>query len=127
MKTIEVVAAVIKDKDKILSTQRGYGDYKGYWEFPGGKVEKGESFKDALKREIKEELLVDIKVNDLIKTIEFDYPKFHLVMHCFWCEIDGEIKLTEHLSSKWLDKETLYSVDWLEADLEVLEEIEKAL
>lgn len=127
MKTIEVVAAVIKDKDKILSTQRGYGDYKGYWEFPGGKVEKGESFKDALKREIKEELLVDIKVNDLIKTIEFDYPKFHLVMHCFWCEIDGEIKLTEHLSSKWLDKETLYSVDWLEADIEVLEEIEKAL
>ena len=127
MKTIEVVAAVIKDKDKILSTQRGYGDYKGYWEFPGGKVEKGESFKDALKREIKEELLVDIKVNDLIKTIEFDYPKFHLVMHCFWCEIDGEIKLTEHLSSKWLDKVTLYSVDWLEADLEVLEEIEKAL
>ena len=127
MKTIEVVAAVIKDKDKILSTQRGYGDYKGYWEFPGGKVEKGESFKDALKREIKEELLVDIKVNDLIKTIEFDYPKFHLVMHCFWCEIEGEIKLTEHLSSKWLDKETLYSVDWLEADIEVLEEIEKAL
>ena len=127
MKTIEVVAAVIKDKDKILSTQRGYGDYKGYWEFPGGKVEKGESFKDALKREIKEELLVDIKVNDLIKTIEFDYPKFHLVMHCFWCEIDGEIKLTEHLSSKWLDKVTLYSVDWLEADIEVLEEIEKAL
>lgn len=127
MKTIEVVAAVIKDKDKILSTQRGYGDYKGYWEFPGGKVEKEESFKDALKREIKEELLVDIKVNDLIKTIEFDYPKFHLVMHCFWCEIDGEIKLTEHLSSKWLDKETLYSVDWLEADIEVLEEIEKAL
>ena len=127
MKTIEVVAAVIKDGNKILATQRGYGDYKGFWEFPGGKVEKGESFKDALKREIKEELLVDIKVNDLIKTIEFDYPKFHLVMHCFWCEIDGEIKLTEHLSSKWLDKVTLYSVDWLEADIEVLEEIEKAL
>lgn len=127
MKSIEVVAAVIKDGNKILSTQRGSGEFKGFWEFPGGKVEKGESFKEALKREIKEELQVDIRVNDLIKTIEYDYPTFHLTMHCFWCELEGEFKLTEHLSSKWLDKETLYSVNWLEADIDILKDIEKAL
>ncbi|NLC96306.1 MAG: (deoxy)nucleoside triphosphate pyrophosphohydrolase [Erysipelotrichaceae bacterium] len=127
MRSIEVVAAVIKNGNKILSTQRGYGDYKGYWEFPGGKVEKGETFKNALRREIKEELNANIIVNDLIKTIEYDYPKFHLVMHCFWCELESKLQLNEHLASTWLDKDSLYSVDWLEADIEILKEIEKSL
>ena len=127
MKTIEVVAAVIKDGNKILATQRGYGDYKGFWEFPGGKVEKDEPFKEALKREIKEELNASIEVYDLVKTIEYDYPNFHLIMHCYLCEFTSEIKLLERLDFRWLDKNTLYDVKWLEADIGVLKEIEKIL
>ncbi len=121
MKTIRVVAAVIKKENKIFCTQRGYGDFKGGWEFPGGKIEEGESPQEALVREIKEELDADIKVGDLIKTVEYDYPTFHLSMDCFWCElVSGEIELKEHEDAKWLDKNNIDSVDWLPADLDLI-------
>lgn len=121
MKTIRVVAAVIKKENKIFCTQRGYGDFKGGWEFPGGKIEEGESPQEALVREIKEELDADIKVGDLIKTVEYDYPMFHLSMDCFWCElVSGEIELKEHEDAKWLDKNNIDSVDWLPADLDLI-------
>lgn len=128
MKTIRVVAAVIRSGDKIFATQRGYGDFKGGWEFPGGKIEAGETPEVALKREISEELETEISVGKLIDTIEYDYPNFHLSMDCFWCEIvEGDLVLKEHEAAKWLDKESLYSVEWLPADISLIEEISKSL
>lgn len=133
MKTIHVVAAVIfrTNKDgvkEVFATQRGYGDFKGGWEFPGGKIEEGETPENALMREIKEELTVDIGVDNLIGTIEYDYPNFHLTMDCFNCSIkSGNLELTEHSNATWLTKETLYSVDWLPADVVILSDVEKLL
>ncbi len=129
MKTIKVVAAVvyeIRDNYKtIFATQRGYGEYKGWWEFPGGKIEEGESPQAALMREIREELSAEIEVGDLIKTIEYDYPTFHLSMDCFWCKlIGGNLQLLEAEDAQWLTKDTLRSVDWLPADLELVDSIE---
>ncbi len=123
MKQIEVVAAIIHDDNgRIFATQRGYGDYKDGWEFPGGKTEPGESPEEALKREIWEELETKIVVEHLVQTVEYDYPKFHLKMHCFWCHIEsGQLILKEHEAAKWLTKEELDSVKWLPADLEVVE------
>ncbi len=124
MKTIEVVAAIIKKDDKIFATQRGYGDFKGFWEFPGGKIEAGETPEQALVREIKEELDVVIRVGELIDTVEYDYPQFHLTMHCFVCTtVAGEMVLKEHENSKWLTNETLDRVEWLPADVGILKGI----
>jgi len=126
MKTIEVVAGVIKDGNKIFATQRGYGDFKGGWEFPGGKMEPGETAQQALARELKEELTVDVSVEDFICTVEYDYPNFHLTMHCFYCTvIGGELKLLEHEAAKWLEKENIRSVDWLPADISVVNILSK--
>ena len=120
--TIRVVAAVIRDGDRIYATQRGYGEYKDGWEFPGGKIEPGETPEEALVREIREELAVTIEVGEKISTIEYDYPKFHLSMDCFWCRIvDGEIHLQEHEAARWLTKEDLATVDWLPADRRLIE------
>ncbi len=120
--TIRVVAAVIRDGDRIYATQRGYGEYKDGWEFPGGKIEPGETPEEALVREIREELAVTIEVGEKISTIEYDYPKFHLSMDCFWCRIvDGEIHLQEHEAARWLTKEDLAAVDWLPADRRLIE------
>lgn len=128
MKTVRVVAAVIRKDDKFFATQRGYGEFKDGWEFPGGKIEDGESPEQALAREIKEELDTDINVGDLIDTIEYDYPNFHLSMDCFWCEIlQGELELKEHESARWLSEEKLYSVDWLPADIGLIEKIQEKL
>lgn len=122
--TIRVVAAVIRDGDRIYATQRGYGEYKDGWEFPGGKIEPGETPEEALVREIREELAVTIEVGEKISTIEYDYPKFHLSMDCFWCRIvDGEIHLQEHEAAKWLTKEDLAAVDWLPADRRLIAEM----
>ena len=125
MKNIEVVAAIIHDNNgRIFATQRGYGDFKDGWEFPGGKMESGESPEDALKREILEELETKIVVERLVQTVEWDYPKFHLTMHCFWCHIEsGGLTLKEHEAAKWLNKEQLNSVDWLPADRTIIEQI----
>ena len=128
MKKIEVVAAIIRKGGRIFATQRGYGDFKDWWEFPGGKMEAGESAEQALKREIKEELNAAITVGPLLRTIEWDYPDFHLTMHCFWCElVSGQLELLEHEAAKWLDKSTLRSVQWLPADIQVLDAIEAEL
>ena len=133
MKTIRVAAAVIKASDDktepiIFATQRGYGEFKGGWEFPGGKIEEGETPQEALKREIKEELDTEISVGDFIDTIEYDYPKFHLSMDCFWCQIvSGDLVLKEHEAAKWLTKEKLDSVDWLPADITLIDKIRREL
>lgn len=121
MKTIEVVAAVIMRDKQVLATQRGYGDLQGRWEFPGGKIEPGEVHKVALSREIQEELDVQIAVGDFLTTVEYDYPNFHLIMHAYQCELLGEFHLQEHSAARWLNLETLYDVDWLEADLPIVE------
>ena len=125
MKRIEVVAAIIHDGEgRIFATQRGYGDYKDYWEFPGGKIEAGETPEEALKREIWEELETRIVVERLEKTVEWDYPAFHLTMHCYWCTVEsGHLELKEHEAARWLGKGQLESVDWLPADREVVEMI----
>ena len=125
MKRIEVVAAIIHDdKGRVFATQRGYGDMKDGWEFPGGKMEPGESAEEALKREIWEELETRIVVERLVKTVEWDYPKFHLTMHCFWCSVEsGCLTLKEHEAARWLSKDLLESVDWLPADWVVVKEI----
>ena len=126
MKTIRVVAAVIRSGNKIFATQRGYGDYKDGWEFPGGKIEPGETPEDALVREICEELAVDVSVGELISTIEYDYPAFHLSMDCFWCSVkSGEIVLREHEAARWLTRTELDSVEWLPADMELIERIKE--
>lgn len=128
MKTVRVAAAVILDKGRIYATQRGYGDYKDGWEFPGGKIEEGETPQQALVREIREELETKITVGDLITTIEYDYPAFHLSMDCFWCEVaEGELKLLEAEEARWLTKDTLFDVEWLPADITIVEEIKKQL
>ncbi len=127
-KVVRVVAAVIKKGNQIYATERGYGEFKGGWEFPGGKIEENETSEEALIREIKEELETVIKVNDLIDTIEYDYPNFHLSMDCYWCEIvSGNLVLVEAKEAKWLTREELYSVDWLPADLGLIDKIEKAM
>ena len=126
MKTIRVVAAVIKNGSRIFATQRGYGEYKDWWEFPGGKIEEGETPREALKREIQEELDTVIKAGELIDTIEYDYPEFHLSMDCFWCEIEaGEPKLLEAEAAKWLGRNDLDSVNWLPADKTVVDKLKK--
>ena len=127
MKTVSVVAAVIKEKDRIFATARGYGEYKGWWEFPGGKIEQGETPQQALIREIKEELDTEIRVGELIDTIEYDYPIFHLSMDCFWAEVvAGNLVLKEAAAAKWLTKETLDSVEWLPADITLIEKIKQS-
>ena len=129
MKTVRVVAAAIKAENGkgqpiIFATQRGYGDLKGGWEFPGGKIEEGETPQEALKREIMEELDTKISVGDLIDTIEYDYPTFHLSMDCFWCQIvKGDLVLKEHEAAKWLSKDELDSVEWLPADMIIIKSI----
>lgn len=124
MKVVKVVAAIIIDNNKVFATQRGYGEFKDGWEFPGGKIEKGETAKQALIREIQEELDTKIKVNEKIDTVEYDYPNFHLSMDCFICEIEkGDLVLKEHEAAKWLSKNELYSVDWLPADKGLIEKI----
>ncbi len=121
MKTVYVVAAIIRDGNKVFATQRGYGDYKDGWEFLGGKIESGETAQQALTREIKEELATAITVGDLLTTIDFDYPTFHLSMQCFWCTIvDGTPVLKEHEAARWLDLEHIDSVEWLPADLLII-------
>ena len=126
MKTIRVVAAIIRDKDKIFATQRGYGEFKDGWEFPGGKIEEGETPQDALKREIMEELDTEIKVGELIDTIEYDYPTFHLSMDCFWAEvITGHLVLKEAEAAKWLTRDQLDSVAWLPADVTLIDKIRR--
>lgn len=127
-KGIEVVAAIILDEGKVFATQRGYGEFKDGWEFPGGKMEQGETPQQALKREIKEELDTEIEVGELLETVEYDYPSFHLTMHCFLCTIkSGDLVLKEHEAAKWLTKETLGSVDWLPADEGLIEKIKDVL
>lgn len=128
MKTVRVAAAVIRENNRILATARGYGEFKGKWEFPGGKIEMGETPREALKREIMEELSAEIKVGKLIDTIEYDYPDFHLIMECFWCEVvSGRLELKEHEAARWLRREELYSVEWLPADVRLIEKIKAKL
>ena len=128
MKTVRVVAAVIRQGDRIFATARGYGEFKGQWEFPGGKIEVGETPQQALIREIKEELDVMVSVGDLIDTIEHDYPTFHLSMDCFWCEIvSGNLVLKEHEAARWLTKKQLNDVKWLPADVTLIEKIGKEI
>ncbi len=124
-KTIEVVAAVIFDaQGRIFATQRGYGEWKDWWEFPGGKIEPGETPQQALRREIREELDADIEVGELLRTIDYDYPTFHLTMHCFKCRLaNGHLTLLEHEAAKWLKPSDLQSVRWLPADEEIIQDL----
>ena len=127
MKQIEVVAAIIRKDNKIFATQRGYGDFKDWWEFPGGKMEPGETPEEALKREIREELSTEISVDEFLCTVEYDYPKFHLTMHCYLCSLLTEaLHLNEHEAAKWLSKYELDSVRWLPADLLIIEKIKES-
>ena len=124
MKTIEVVAAIIKHNNKILATRRGYGDFENMWEFPGGKMESGETQEEALIREIKEELELDIDISNYLTTVEYDYPKFHLTMHCFICTIcGGKLQLNAHNAAKWITLEELDKLPWVPADILVIEEL----
>ncbi|RHI82578.1 8-oxo-dGTP diphosphatase MutT [Mediterraneibacter gnavus] len=128
MKTVRVVAAIIIENDKVFATQRGYGEFKDGWEFPGGKIEPGETPEEAIVREIKEELDTEVEVIELLDTVEYDYPNFHLSMGCFICKIkSGDLVLKEHEAAKWLTKGTLGSVEWLPADMGLVREIEKYL
>ncbi len=127
-KNIHVVAAIIRRDDEVFATQRGYGNYKDWWEFPGGKIEAGETPKQALAREILEELAADISVEDFLTTVEYDYPEFHLSMACYWCSVkEGHLTLLEHEAARWLPLENLRQVNWLPADVLVIEEIEKTI
>ncbi|MBO7067469.1 MAG: (deoxy)nucleoside triphosphate pyrophosphohydrolase [Bacteroidaceae bacterium] len=124
MKRIEVVAAIIRKGDKIFATQRGYGDFKDWWEFPGGKMEAGETPEEALVREIREELTAEISVDEFLCTVEYDYPAFHLKMHCYLCSLLTEaLHLNEHEAARWLTKDELDSVKWLPADLVVIDDV----
>lgn len=129
MKTVRVVAAIIRDGDRIFATQRGYGEFKDGWEFPGGKIENGESPSEAIVREIREELDAEIIVGDLLTTVEYDYPTFHLSMDCFWAELaeGAKMKLLEHEAAKWLSIPDIDTVDWLPADIEVVKAIKETL
>ena len=128
MKTVKVVAAIICKENYIFATQRGYGDYKDWWEFPGGKVEPGETPEEALVREIKEELASDILVEKYLTTVEHDYPEFHLSMACYWCSVkSGKLTLLEHEAARWLPIDDLRQVNWLPADVKVVEAIEKSI
>ena len=129
MKHIEVVAAIIHDDDgRIFATQRGYGDWKDWWEFPGGKIKPGETHEEALRREIWEELETHIIIEQLLQTVEYDYPKFHLTMHCFWCYIEsGSLTLKEHEAARWLAKDELDSVKWLPADISLIKKLKQTL
>ena len=127
MKKIEVVAAILHRDGAYFATQRGYGEFEGMWEFPGGKIEPGESPEVALKREIQEELAVDIIIENRLCTTEYDYPSFHLTMHCYLCSIaSGEIELREHKSARWLTSETLDSVEWLPADIDIIKKLKES-
>lgn len=127
-KVIKVVAAIIRDGDKIYATQRGYGEFKGGWEFPGGKIEEGETPEQALIREIKEELDTEIEVGELIDVVEYDYPTFHLLMNCCWCKIvSGDLVLKEHDAARWLNRDELFDVEWLPADIELIDKIGRIL
>ena len=127
-KSIEVVAAVIRSGKRIFATQRGYGDWKDWWEFPGGKMEPGESPQEALEREIREELDAEIRVGELLRTVEWDYPSFHLTLHCFWCSLaSDDLHLLEHESARWLGAAELASVRWLPADEQLLPALSAAL
>ena len=126
MKRITVAAAIIKEDNQIFATQRGYGSLKGWWEFPGGKLEEGESPKEALYREITEELDTQIEIGELIEVVEYDYPDFHLTMYCYLCKvISGDLLLKEHEDAKWLTKETIDSVKWLPADLDLIKQLKE--
>jgi 8-oxo-dGTP diphosphatase len=128
MKRIEVVAAIIEKDGKIFATQRGYGEWKDWWEFPGGKMESGESSKQALVREIREELDTEIVVDSLLETVEYDYPTFHITLHAFLCHVvTGALTLLEHEDAKWLDSSTLFSVKWLPADVQIIEKLRKRM
>ena len=126
MKKIEVVAAIIRDDEgRVFATQRGYGEWQDFWEFPGGKMEPGESPEEALMREIWEELETRIEVEQLVTTVEYDYPRFHLTMHCFWCHVEsGSLILKEHEAARWLSRENLDTVNWLPADKIVIKRIQ---
>ncbi len=125
-KNISVVAALIRKENEVFATQRGYGNYKDWWEFPGGKIEPGEAPEDALVREIREELAADISVDKYLTAVEYDYPEFHLSMTCYWCSVkDGHLTLLEHEAARWLPLDHLRQVNWLPADVLVIEEIEK--
>lgn len=128
MKNINVVAAIIEKDGKIFATQRGYGDYKDWWEFPGGKIEPGESPEEALVREIREELRADVRVGDLFYTVEYDYPRFHMIMQCYLCKLisDG-YELTEHEDARWLGADDIDSVKWLPSDIEIVERLKEKL
>ena len=126
MKNIEVVAAILVKEDKILATKRGYGEFMNMWEFPGGKIEPGEAKEEALLREIREEFNIEISIGDLLCTVDYDYPDFHLTMHCFICTVtDGKITLIEHKDAKWLSMDELDTVQWLPADIGILDKIKR--
>ena len=128
MKKIEVAAGIVCQNNKILATQRGYGEFKGGWEFPGGKLEPGENAIDALKRELQEELDMEVIVGELLETVEYDYPQFHITMHCYLCQLAKEkFILKEHEAARWLDKRQLDEVDWLPADEEIIDKLRSVL